>query len=147
MIVAVTVQPNAERLFAAIIFVGATILHEVAAVNFDGLIYYGSAALLDLVIMILISGIVPTPRMVIKLNLICLVSIIINMVGWVVWLNYLPPTAYNIAFMALYAWTLAVLLKRDKCDVGGFTLDRWYSCIRFDQRARLSYNFFIGGKT
>lgn len=136
---AVLIQPNVPRLFAAMLFVGLTLSHELFLSHLDGLAYYGSAALLDLGIIILTSGINPVPQMVINLHRICKVSIFLNVAGWYIWSAYLPPVAYDLAFMALYGWTLLILIKRDGADVGGFTMDSWNSCFHFNWRSSLSH--------
>lgn len=74
-------QPNAPRLFAAVLFVSIISLHELLLSDLDGLQYYGSAALFDLLIIVLTSGINPVPRMVLSLHRICFVSILANMAG------------------------------------------------------------------
>ncbi len=127
-------QPNAPRLFAALSFVGVTLSHELFLSNLDGLQYYGSAALFDLVIIILTSGINPVPKMVIDLHRICMVSIIANLVGWVLWFLYVPPLFYDASFAAICAWTLIPLINRIGSDVGGFTLDSWAFCVQLNSR-------------
>jgi hypothetical protein len=124
------VQPNAPRLFAALVFGGMTVAHDLAFAGCSGIEYYGSAALADLAIMIFISGISPTPRMVINLQWVCIASIVTNIMGWVMWLTYLSPVAYNYAYVLLYIIAFVVLTKKDNSDVGGFTLDGWMSCFR-----------------
>ena len=81
-------QPNAPRFFAAVTFISITLLHELLLSSYDGLQYYGSAALLDLAIIIITSGINPVPKMVLSLHKICIVSIIVNLAGWVLWFFY-----------------------------------------------------------
>ena len=137
--VTVFLQPNAPRLFAAFIFAGLTLCHDIFLSHFDGLLYYGSAALLDLAIIILTSGIAPVPQMVISLHRICMASIAMNFIGWFIWFMYLPPVVYDSAFMFIYAWTLIILIKRNDTDVGGYSLDCWGSCFRFNWRSRSSY--------
>lgn len=143
---AVFVQQNAPRLYAAFVFVGVTLLHDVAFSHLDGIAYYGSAALLDLAIMILLSGVHPLRKTVIRLQVICLISIIANMLGWLIWFVYLPPTAYNFTFFCLYLWALVELLKKDRDNVGGFTVDSWRACIRFDRSAWAVRLFKNGGE-
>ncbi len=127
------IQPNAPRLFAAVVFVGVVSLHEALLSHLDGLQYYGSAALFDLLIIVLTSGINPVPRMVLSLHRLCIVSILLNMAGWVLWFFYFPPLAYDLAFVAVYAWALLILIKRDGANVGGYSLDSWASCFRFNR--------------
>lgn len=129
-------QPNAARLYAAFVFVGATLLHEFKFSDLDGIAYYGSAALLDLLVLILLSGISPIPRLAVRLQIISLISIIANMAGWLIWFLYLPPTVYDFTFYLLYAWALVELIRRNGDNVGGFTVDCWATCFRFDIMSR-----------
>lgn len=139
-------QPNAPRFFAALIFVGITLSHELFLSNLDGLQYYGSAALFDLAIIILTSGINPVPKMVINLHRICIVSIIANLVGWVLWFLYVPPLFYDASFVLIYVWTLITLIHRNRSDVGGYTLDSWATCLRFNRYSWYRYSHKHGGE-
>jgi len=132
---AAAMQPNAPRFFAAVLFVSATLLHELFLSDTEGALYYGTAALFDLAIIILTTGISPIPRMVIDLHKICMYSIVANFFGWVLWRNYLPPLAYDTAFVVVYAWALITLIKRNGHDVGGYSMDSWRSCFRVYHRA------------
>jgi len=130
------IQPNAPRLFAALALAGITLLHGVFLTDTTGILYYGSAALFDLGIIIVTSGINPIPKMVITIHKICFVSIIANSVGWLVWFLYYPPLVYDATFAVIYIWTLIIILKRDGSDVGNYSLDSWLSCFRFNYSAR-----------
>lgn len=132
---AAAIQPNAPRFFAAVLFVVVTLSHELFLSHTDGGLYYGTAALFDLVIIILTTGISPIPRMVVDLHKICMYSIIANFIGWVLWHMYLPPLAYDAAFVVIYAWALITLIKRNGNDVGGYTVDSWRSCFHVYRRA------------
>lgn len=135
------IQPNAPRMYAALLFVGLTIFHELFFSHLYGILYYGSAALLDLGIIMLASGISPIPRMVITLNRICLASIVVNFAGWVIWSSYLPPMAYDLAFVVIYLWALITLIKRDGSDVRDFSVGGWSSCFRFNPDTGLLVRF------
>lgn len=139
IIVTAFFQPSAPRLFAALSFVGITALHELFFSDYEGLQYYGSAALFDLAIIILTSGINPVPKMVLSLHKICIVSIVANLLGWIMWFLYYPPMIYDLAFVAIYAWTLITLIKRNGLNVGGYTMDSWASCFRFNRSAWYLY--------
>lgn len=139
-------QPNAPRLFAALVFVGVTLSHEVFLSNYDGLSYYGGAALFDLAIIIATSGIRPLPQMVLSLHKICLVSILANFMGWVIWFLYFPPIIYDISFVVIYTWALITLIKRSGLDVGGYTLDSWAVCFCFNSSTWRSYCSYYKGK-
>lgn len=140
------IQPNAPRFFAAVTFVSVTFLHELFLSHYDGLLYYGSAALFDLFIIVITSGIHPVPKMVLSLHKICIASILINLAGWVLWFFYFPPLVYDAAFVVLYVWALITLINRNGLDVGGYTLDSWATCFRFNRSAWGGYLYKHGGK-
>jgi hypothetical protein len=144
--VAVLFQPNAPRFFAAAVFVLVTLSHEFVMSDVDGLAYYGSAALFDMGIIMLTSGINPIHQMVIDLQRICLASVFINLVGYFIWLAYLPPAIYDMSFMVLYTWTLLILIERNGADVGGYRMDSWYSCFRFNRPSFFGHIFGNGGQ-
>lgn len=134
--VAVLLQPNATRFYAAFLFAGATITHDLALSHLDGFAYYASAALFDLGIIALTSGISPIPRMVISLQRICLASILLNFAGWLMWLLYFSPVLYDTMFTLIYSWALIIMLVRNNTDVGSYSRSSWHSCFRFDRFKR-----------
>lgn len=145
-IVVAFIQPSAPRLYAAVLFTAVILLHEFLLSDLEGLQYYGSAALFDLLIIGLTSGINPVPRMVLSLHRTCIASILVNSVGWVLWFFYFPPLAYDATFVLLYAWTLITFIKRDGDHVGDYTLDSWTACFRFNLFSWSNYFNHNGGK-
>jgi len=139
LIIAALFQPNAPRFFAAVVFISLTLSHELFLAHLDGFQYYGSAALFDLAIIIITSGVDPIPRMVISLQKICIVSILCNLGGWLIWDAGAPPTVYNAAFIGIFMWALITFIKKDRADVGGFTMDSWSACFRVYTRAWVAY--------
>lgn len=146
LVVVAFTQPNAPRLFAAVVFVGVLSLHEAFLADVDGWLYYASAALFDLLIMAFLSGINPVPRMVVSLQRLCLASIVVNALGWVIWFLYFPPWPYDLACAAVYACALYILIRRDRADVGGFTMASWGTCFRFNRGAWVFHSNKHGGK-
>ena len=132
----VFLQPNAGRLMAACIFSGVTLVYDGISGGLDGAEYYIGASLADLIMIIMLSGINPLPRLAMRLQYLCMASIALNFLGWMAWFLYFPPTVYDGAFVVLYAVALYVLLKKDKCDVGGYTVSSWFTRFRFNPRAR-----------
>ena len=126
-------QPSAPRLLTALIFAFEVNSHDLFFSGLDGFLYYASAALTSLLVIILTSGINPTPRMVITIQKICLASIVANAIGWALWFNYISSIYYNMAFILIYGWAFFALIKRDHIyNVGGYTVSEWRSCFRFD---------------
>lgn len=140
------IQPNAQRLFAALVFAGGALSHDVLFSGHGGLLYYGSAALFDLGVLMLISGIRPITKTIAQLHVICLASVLVNFAGWVIWWLYLPPAAYNLAFVTIYCWALVTLTRRNGADVGGFGLASWRACFCFNLPAGMRHSNRDTGK-
>ncbi len=131
------VQPNAGRLLAACIFGSLTLIYGGISGGLVGSEYYIGAAMTDLAILILVSGIYPMPRLVQRIQSICVVSIALNFLGWSMWFFYLPPAAYDWAFIGLYIYAVYALVKKDHDDVvGGGTVHSWFSRLRVYPRPR-----------
>jgi len=126
-------QPSAERIFAAVVFITFTLVHEVTLSSTTGFTYYGTAALFNLLTILFTSGINPLPKMVLTLHRICLAAILVNAAGWVMWFLYMSPAAYNALFFALYVWVIITLIHRTGLNVGGLTMDRWHTCFCFNR--------------
>lgn len=123
-------QPNPERLFAGVCFSTITLAHEAILSDLPGVFYYLSAALADLLIIMATSAVYPVPKMVIRLQKVCVASIVVNLFGWIVWFAYLPPWPYELAFVFVYAAAVITLVRQDGSNVGGFTMAGWRSCFR-----------------
>lgn len=114
------VQSNSARGRIAWCYAGAVALHIFIFSAYEGWLYYGSAAVLALMVIMVIALADTNRRMVKNLHLICLVSILLNFIGWVMWVTYLPPFIYNVLFMLLYCAAIAAIL-REELDVGDTT--------------------------
>jgi len=132
-------QRNATRFYAAAVYLFVAMVHELAFKDVDGPQYYGIAAMADLLIMILTSQINPMPRMVVNLHRLCLISIIANGIGWLMWFFYLPPDFYNGIFIVLYAWAIIILCERDHAGVDEFRADSWINHILGRDRSGLRH--------
>ena len=58
------------------------------------LIYHGSAALVDLLLLVCMSSALKG-RLVDDMEILCLVSIVTNSVGWILYMAYSSPIVYN----------------------------------------------------
>jgi hypothetical protein len=56
--------------------------------------------------------------------LICLISVMVNFAGLVLWFFYVDPALYNSIFMAIYGAAIIVLMKGD-CYGGRGAIDTW----------------------
>jgi hypothetical protein len=144
LLIAAFVQPNAPRFYACVIFISCNFFHSFFLSHYDGMLYYGSTAFINLVVILITSRINPLPKMVIMLHKICITSIVINFFGWVIWFLYYPPIIYNVTFVAIYAWTLITFINRSGDYVGGYTMDSWVACFRGHSNPSHSYFYKHG---
>lgn len=109
-------QPSRERTCAAVVTATLTLCHFTGCLNTTGLGYYAGAAMVDLAIIAALSSIDNAPKMVIRIQVICVVSILCNFCGWALWRAYVSPVWYNTAYVFIYLWLLITLLRRGKAD-------------------------------
>ena len=124
-------QKDEGRKDAAMILAIFTLSHDVFLSNWDGLAYYGSAALFDLGVITCVANLPRTPKLVNDILNISRVSMFLNCLGWIIWMNYWEPWPYNAAFVFLYCWTIVVLVKDEGAYRRDHALDRWSSFFRF----------------
>jgi len=112
--VAALIQPNKNRLFSAVIFSFFTILHPLIFINQIGFVYYSSAALFNLLVIISLSKLVEKSDTALQLQIISLASIIINGAGFLMYSLRLSPAVYNYLFLVVYLSAVFVLLRKDR---------------------------------
>lgn len=106
-------QKIPARRFVACVIASAEVLHYVLFNELEGLMYYGSAALFDLLAIILIVNFSIPTALAKQMLLISSVSIVFNYIGWALWLTYMPPTLYNGSFIVLNLCTIICLIRRE----------------------------------
>lgn len=106
-------QKTPARRFVGYVIVITEVLHYVLFNELEGLIYYGSAALFDLLAIILIVNLAIPSALAKQMLYISGVSIVFNYIGWSLWLTYMPPTIYNWSFIVLNLFTIICLIKRE----------------------------------
>ena len=96
------------------LFVGMAICHDALFGDSDGLTYYVTAGLFDYVTILLI-------KRTTFIQLIVISSLILNMLGFLLWFFYLEPAIYNECFILLYIVTIVLTIKnKDKRDGVGY---------------------------
>lgn len=101
-----------SRLLCLAIFSGISLAHHILLGNADGFLYYFSAAFFDFFVIFSLSKLSKVHVHILFMQVICLMFIIANAIGWVMWYLYLPPTHYNLACYALYIAAILCLLIR-----------------------------------
>lgn len=112
-------QPTAERAYAGLMFACVSIIHYVLMFDVGGWAYYFSAALLDAAVIFFTIRLRIISPVIESLHAICYISILMNFFGWLLWQLYLPPDAYNAAFLLIYGWAILNLLRRESDDARG----------------------------
>lgn len=133
--IAAALQPSRSRAIGAVCFSSMLVLHDLLLADADGFAYYGSAALTDLIVVVLLHKLAPLSKMVLELQRLSIVSICINALGYVFWFAYLPAWPYDSAMIGLFALVLWVLLK-DVKNVGDPAVDWRGADLRGDPSAR-----------
>lgn len=118
-LIALTVASLLARNACGLLFVAASFLHSTFLAHLDGFLYYGSAALFAYLTLLLSSR-------SIVVQVICLISIALNMFGYMVWYLYIPPVIYNYNCFILYI-VAAFIITMDRGTRaglyrGGFSL-------------------------
>lgn len=93
--------------------------------------YYVSAGIADVVIMSIIVHMHKIPEIGLLLLRACLLELMVNAFGWVLWWRYAPPDAYNALYQCVQIWIVFILMKKGEADEwGGFTVGNWRDFVR-----------------
>ena len=121
MCIAAVLQRNPERRKIALFYSAITVLHIAVFGRINGSLYYWSAAIFDMLILVVITT-AKTQRssriLITRLTKICFVSVVCNSIGWLMWFEELPPTAYNRTYILIYIAIIAIFVSEDM-DVRG----------------------------
>ena len=128
-------QKIPARRFVACVIAATEALHYGFFNELDGLMYYGSAALFDLLAIILIVNLAIPTILAKQMLYISIVSIVLNYIGWTLWLTYMPPILYNWSFVVLNLFTIICLIRRESVYGGRASNNNGNSII-------FSHNYF-----
>jgi len=108
--VAAVIQGNASRWYIASCFCIGVLMHNAFFYHVENSMYYLSAAMIDLIVMVIISRF-KCRAFVYKMLFVCVVSIMLNGLGWALWHFYLPPTFYDQLFLLFYCSVIAIFIN------------------------------------
>ncbi len=131
-----------KRRMTAHIFVLMTLIHTVlwSKQPDNGYLYFLSSAINDLMIILVIANLKYITKLTENLMKISFCFIIVNSLGWIMWMAYLDLFIYQYAAMLLYMWTIVVLLNWDGIEDGNYKMDRWTDCLRVHNYTGLHSN-------
>lgn len=104
-----------------LLFATAALSHDIYLSQLDGFLYYGSAAILDGLVLSALATLKQS-ALSRKIQIICAMSISLNAFGWILWVLYAPPVAYNSAFMCLYIFACFIIGGR-RADGGSVSIN------------------------
>ena len=113
LIVALIYRPHP----ASFLLVSTSVLFQQACGNLDGHWYFFLAALCDFTVVSLVHRF-GTSLKSLNIMMICLLSIGLNLFGWLIWFFYQPLNVYTGSFQLLYALATFIILRKDDEDVG-----------------------------
>lgn len=87
--------------------------HKVLCDGLDGVWYYLSAGVFDVLVIGIIAVFIRPSTMAKSILWICMASLLLNFYGWLIWFLYLSPETYNMAFTILYCLAILFLLRKD----------------------------------
>lgn len=108
MIFALILRPHRASFF----FVAIASLFNVVCGNLDGSLYFPLAALCDFFVTGLLFNF-RIDRKVFEMMLVSVISITLNLLGWVMWFTYQPPDIYVTLFGIYYIAVIALILRKD----------------------------------
>jgi hypothetical protein len=82
------------------------------------------AALIDSITIILLSWLVATDKLAVRLMILSAISMSLNIVGLGMYEMYQPSTIYDALFIALYVGVIVVLADQEGSNVGMGRADR-----------------------
>lgn len=142
-----SIQPTSDLRFCALTYALLVAAHEILFWDVGGFAYHGSAAAAYWLIVVITSKVSPSPRLVSSIQSICLVSVLVELTGYLMYEFYLEPTLYNYAYIAIFAWAIISLSARNGIDVGNHTIDSVRSKFRNAWRSYSANSIQDGAKT
>lgn len=140
IVLLVLIQSSWHRVQVVFIFAMMTFIHNLFMAHLDGLPYYLSDAMFYAFVISATAMLPKISELTMSIHRICLAAIVLDVFGWVIWMLYLPPDSYNVAFMLLYAWTIIIIISGDREDAGSPAMDRWPSIFRASAYPRHNIN-------
>lgn len=122
-------QKSDDRIIAGSIFAVTGLGHIVMLYSFelvfvggmDGVTYFVTASVASVIAMELMYRIPEITGLSVTLQRICMAEIITNAISLALWYNSIYPEVNTYAFVALRAWVIVALIKRDNShDMGGY---------------------------
>ena len=93
--------------FTASTLIGMYLLYQAFVVNLDGLLYYGGAATIDLIVAVFLLNM---EKRHVTVAYLAILSIFVNFFGWMLYENHYDPMLYNTVALTVSCIQVLVLL-------------------------------------
>lgn len=118
-----------EKVFCQLVFV----IFDQYIFRLTGSYYYIPMAIFDFIVIATLSNLIFTPKVVIMLQRICLISIFANLIAWTCWEFYVAHAeVYDLFYLLLYGISIILMIKKENKDGRYLKLDIWAMCLRFN---------------
>lgn len=109
-----------SRLFSGLLIFAAMKIHELCTAGLPNtpegmLLFHGSAASVDLLLIFAVPALL-SGQLCGDMQNLCLVSIVVNFVGWIAYMAYAPPLLFNVMSWSLCYVQFGRLLLMDVDD-------------------------------
>lgn len=112
LLIVVVLQPTRARVYTAAVFGQVAFFHDALTHHMEGGGYYIWAAAADVLVMILLIPVSSRCIVAYRITHLAFMSILLNVLGWLLWYNFYEPTVYDASFIVLYVCALITLIKR-----------------------------------
>jgi len=115
-----------SRLTAGLVILAALKVHAMSTADVPNcplgmLVFHGSAAAVDLLLIYAVPALV-VGRLCDDMQTLCLVSIVVNFIGWILYMAYAPPVIFDVMSWSLCYVQFGRLLIVDVDDVDSMGL-------------------------
>ena len=120
----VFIQDDSDRFMVAAIFTAPLLAHDLIfhTVLDSVFYYYLSAGFIDLMVIMAIASMSRFTALSGDLQVISLVSIVYNFIGWILFTSGIESTAYSMMYILLYAWVIYAMYRGEP-ENGGYRAD------------------------
>lgn len=148
-----SIYQDDNRRMTALMFTLFTLMHTIiwGKSPSNGHLYYFTAALNDLMILMIITKLSCRGKLADNLINICIGFIVANALSWFVWFKGYSiyrfhdyalniPDVCSFLSIGLYVMTIIALIKKDSMENGDYKINKWFDIFRFNN---LAVNFSL----
>jgi len=108
-------------------------IFEDAFFQISGFIYYILMAIFDFIVIATLSNLSSTPKLVIMLQRVCLVSVFANLIAWIcTYFKMVHAEIYNLFYLFLYGISIILIINKENKNDRYLKLDIWAMHLRFN---------------